>query len=469
MSAIVVAGDVLLDRDVVGAASRLCPDAPAPVVEEPETRSRPGGAGLAAAVLAAGGHAVRLVTALGDDGAGAELADLLARSGVEVLDLGRAGRTPEKVRVRAGRQSLARLDYGVEPGPPLEAPSGPRAERWLAGAEGILVSDYGQGVASSAPLRDRLSRAARAAPLVWDPHPRGAAPVAGTRVATPNDGEARIATGDHREGIAGARARGERLVRLWRTSAVSITLGPRGALMTTGSGSPLVAPATPAPDGVDACGAGDSFAGAMAAALAAGAVPSEALWAAVSAASDFVAAGGAASLDPGASPGGDGDDDPAVRRASAETLARRVRRRGGTVVATGGCFDLLHAGHIACLEAARRLGDCLVVCVNSDRSVARLKGPGRPVVPEEDRVATLLGLACVDAVTVFDEDTPARPLRELRPHVFAKGGDYAAGELPEEGIVREWSGEVVLLPYLGGRSSTALIERVRSGAGRRAS
>jgi len=127
------------------------------------------------------------------------------------------------------------------------------------------------------------------------------------------------------------------------------------------------------------------------------------------------------------------------------------------VVATGGCFDLLHAGHVESLRAARSMGDWLVVCLNSDRSVREIKGAGRPIVPEADRTAVLLALECVDAVLVFDEETPAAALRRLRPHVWAKGGDYSGVDLPESAVLAEWGGDAVVLPYLQGRSTTGLV------------
>jgi D-beta-D-heptose 7-phosphate kinase / D-beta-D-heptose 1-phosphate adenosyltransferase len=139
-----------------------------------------------------------------------------------------------------------------------------------------------------------------------------------------------------------------------------------------------------------------------------------------------------------------------------------VRRRGGTVVATGGCFDLLHAGHVSLLQSARALGDCLVVCLNSDDSVRRLKGPGRPVVPAADRAAVLSSLGCVDAVAVFHEDDPRRVLDRLRPDVFVKGGDYAHTVLPESELLASWGGQVVVVPYLPGRSTSRIIEEVGS-------
>jgi rfaE bifunctional protein nucleotidyltransferase chain/domain len=136
-----------------------------------------------------------------------------------------------------------------------------------------------------------------------------------------------------------------------------------------------------------------------------------------------------------------------------------VRARGGVVVATGGCFDVLHAGHVRMLRAARELGDCLVVCLNSDASVRRLKGPERPVNRQADRVEVLRALGCVDEVVVFPEDTPERVLRDLRPDVWVKGGDYTAELLPETAVVRHWGGRTVVVPYHRGRSTTEILSR----------
>jgi rfaE bifunctional protein nucleotidyltransferase chain/domain len=136
------------------------------------------------------------------------------------------------------------------------------------------------------------------------------------------------------------------------------------------------------------------------------------------------------------------------------------------VVAAGGCFDLLHAGHVALLRAARDLGDCLVVCLNSDASVARLKGPGRPLVGEQDRAAVLAGLRCVDAVVGFDEDMPEAVLSRLRPDIFAKGGDYAVAQLAEAALLASWGGQAVVLPYLEGRSSSHLMQQMEEATRR---
>jgi rfaE bifunctional protein nucleotidyltransferase chain/domain len=153
---------------------------------------------------------------------------------------------------------------------------------------------------------------------------------------------------------------------------------------------------------------------------------------------------------------------PRAAHVDATRLAADIRSRGGVVVAAGGCFDLLHAGHVRTLQAARRLGDCLVVCLNSDASVRRLKGAGRPLNSEHDRATVLLGLDCVDAVVSFDDDTPCNALAAVRPHLFVKGGDYEGLHLPEEDVLAEWGGHLVVLPLVEGHSTTRLVAAAKS-------
>lgn len=465
-SRVVVVGDALLDCDLDGRVERLCPDAPVPVVDAPIRTVRPGGAALAAALAAADGHDVVLVTALAGDAPGRELRSVLEAAGVDVVDLGLAGATPQKVRVRTDGRTLVRLDHGGPPGRvgPLTA----EAEQALETAAAVLVSDYGRGLTGEATLRHALGGIR--APLVWDPHPRGATPVPGVRLATPNRSEAGgLVPEVSGDGVPATAERARVLARRWQAAGVAVTLGSAGALLVEGDGLPLVVPAAAASGG-NACGAGDRFAATAAGCLAGGALPSEAVTDAVREASAFVAAGGSASFLRGGSGEVDTRDGaglllpPDGGVAAAERLVAEVRARGGTVVATGGCFDLLHAGHVRSLEAARALGDCLVVCLNSDRSVRRIKGPDRPVVGEADRAAVLAALGAVDAVAVFDEDTPAALLDRLRPDIFAKGGDYGLDALPEAALVARWGGQAVILPYVEGRSTTRMLEEaIRRG------
>ena len=447
---IVVVGDALLDVDLVGTASRLTPDAPVPVIDDVVTHERPGGAALAAVLAASSGAEVVLVTPLGDDDGADRLRALLAGR-VRLVEIPATSGTAVKQRIRVGDHSVARLDsggavatFGALPAAAAEA---------IATASAVLVADYGRGTTSAADVRAALS-AARG-PVVWDPHPRGADPVPSTRLVTPNGSEAaRVAgPGITGQGLAAVQARAQAVLAQWGVGAVAVTLGARGALLSYGEGAPMVVPATPVTGG-DPCGAGDSFAAAVTVALAGGAVTGEAVTAAVAAAGAFVGRGGATAWD--AAPATAEPTAPDV-----SSLLARVRAAGGTVVATGGCFDLLHAGHVATLRAARGLGDCLVVCINSDDSVRRLKGPTRPLVAAEDRARVLEALEFVDAVVVFGEDTPTTVLERIRPDVWAKGGDYAGADLPEAAVLRTWGGQAVVLPYLDGHSTTALVERSR--------
>jgi rfaE bifunctional protein nucleotidyltransferase chain/domain/rfaE bifunctional protein kinase chain/domain len=465
---LVIVGDALLDVDLVGEVSRVAPDAPVPVVADVAEHVRPGGAALAALFAARDGLDVVLVCPVADDAAAERLLDLLP--GVRVIALPCSGATAVKQRVLAGGQSLLRIDSGGNAGIVGAVPAAVGDALDEAGA--VLVSDYGRGTTSSPELRRILTSLPSRVPVVWDPHPRGADPTPGVHLVTPNADEARAATtrlggsssGDLTE-LAGVRKDAETLTTHWRALAVAITLGRRGALLSYGEGAPVMTPAQQV-TGSDPCGAGDRFAVSAAEALLGGAVLTEAVQEAVLAASAYVAAGGPASLRGPTQSARIQEPAGAMRtpRRSAVELAADVAAAGGTVVATGGCFDLLHAGHVATLRAARQLGDCLIVCVNSDDSVRRLKGRTRPLVPVQDRARVLEALECVDAVMVFAEDTPSEVLQQLRPHVWAKGGDYAGDEVPEAAVLEEWGGQAVVLPYLAGRSTTSLVEVAASSA-----
>ena len=448
---LVVVGDALLDIDVDGAAERLCPEAPVPVVDVGREWQRPGGAGLAALLAARSARDVVLITALGADESGDRVAGLLAGEvGLCVLPL--EGETPRKTRIRAGGQSVVRLDHGG--GRARQDPLPERVISLLRNASTILVADYGRGVVAHPEIRRLLAEAR--APVVWDPHPRGGDPVSGARLVTPNESEAAKFAGE-----GGTPDDLAAILREKWASPVAVTTGSRGAVLATEARTTTIpvpdAARVPASVRPDTCGAGDRFASAVAAALFEGASLADAVGTAVESAARFVAAGAATAV---SRPAAETEPEAAT---DVFSFAARVRRRGGRLVATGGCFDLLHPGHVKLLEQARSLGDALVVCLNSDSSVRALKGPSRPVTPAVGRKRVLEALEAVDMVAVFDEASPAPLLDRLAPDVWVKGGDYIEAELPEAAVVRRHGGEIVLVATVEGYSTTRILEGVHNG------
>lgn len=453
---LVVVGDVLLDRDLTGVVERICPHAPVPVVDQVKSDAAPGGAGLAALLGRQDGRLVVLVTALSDDVHGAMLTRLLSESGIHVIDLGLAGPTPVKTRVCShGRVLMMLSEAPARPAPVRRALTGQEADVVL-GASAVLVSDYGGRLLHEASVRAVLERATTAIPVVWDVHPAGADPVESVRLVTPNVREAE-ALADPVPGtsLAADVGRAENLLSKWAAASVAVTRGEAGAVLVRGVDAlPLVVPSPAVSDG-DSCGAGDRFAVTAAALLADGRLVSEAVVGAVEASARYVASRGSSatlSATAPAAPLAGGDD---VLR-----LVEDVRASGGAVVATAGCFDILHAGHVAMLQGARRLGDCLVVCLNDDDSIRRLKGDDRPIVPAPERASLLMALEAVSGVAVFSENRPDRVLREIRPDIYVKGGDYRIEQLAEAELVASWGGRTFLMPYVPRWSTSGIIDTI---------
>lgn len=442
---VTVVGDLLLDVDVEGDVERLTPYAPVPVLDVVTETRRAGGAGLVATLLHRDGDEVTLVTALSDDARAADLPPLL--DGITLA----AGRSPSptvvKTRIRSREQPIVRIDEGT--GTPEAPEVTPAMLEAVASADLIVVADYGRKLLADPALREAITTAATRVPVVWDPHARGAQPVPGV-VVTPNMGEARVFSGVEGGGVRFADEAALRLLTDWGVAAVVITMGGQGALLRrSADGLPLVA-SGPLVREADVNGAGDRFASALAVALGHGRELGEAVQAAVLETGRFLGAGGVATL---------ADVEPPVATTPEEdalAVVERVRAAGGTVVATGGVFDLIHAGHARTLRAARALGDCLIVLLNSDDSVRRLKGPERPLMGEQDRVDLMSALEVVDGVIVFGEDTPSDAIRRVRPDLWVKGGDYAAADLPEAAVLAEWGGRAVTVPFFPGRSTTKL-------------
>ncbi len=454
LSTLVVVGESCLDEDVEGYVRRIAPDAPVLVVEEARTLVRPGAAAHTAVWAARDAgrrHSAILLSALADDAGGDRIREAMAAEGVEVVDLGWSGPTTRKTRIRGNGQPLLRVDRGASSGAVLQPRLAcPALER----ADAVLVSDYGRGLTREPTIRTALGAAARRCPVVWDPHIRGGDPVAGVTVLTPNLTELQyLVDMDLEPDISSIREAARQLLDSGGAAAVAVTMSERGVLLVTAGAAQLVP--SPPVRVVDPCGAGDRFAAALTVGLRDGRRLDEAVEAAVAASADYVAADPAVR---GAAPvGADFGDETA-----ATAVVRAAHERGLRIVATSGCFDLIHPGHTRFLEEARGRGDMLVVLLNSDESVRRIKGPGRPITVARDRAAVLRSLASVDIVIPFDEDTPAEILRRIRPTIFVKGGDYVAMQLPEYAVLKEIGAEVEVLRYWPGYSTTGLISVVLS-------
>lgn len=465
--AVAVVGDVMLDEWLRGSADRLAREAPAPVVDIADRSVAAGGAANTAVNLAALGARVRLVSAVGDDPTGAELLAALRAAGVDTGSVAvcRDRRTMAKRRIVAADQLLVRIDDGDAAQAPLPdlsvlAPA-------VDGCAAVVVCDYGTGLlagdvaAALGELRPGLPL------LVVDAHHPGRWARLRPDLVTPNAAEAESLLGEpipkdgrQPEFLAARRAR---LREATGARAVAVTLDRDGAVLLDGDQPVHRTWARPAPDNHTA-GAGDTFCAALTVGLCCELTPMLAVELAQAAADVVVHRPGTSvcsveelSERLGSYHGTALDHD---RLAAAVAAHRAAGRR---IVFTNGCFDVLHRGHVSFLNEAKRLGDVLVVALNSDASVARLKGPGRPVNDVADRAAVVAALSCVDHVTVFDEDTPVRLLQALVPEIYAKGGDHHDELLAEAPVVRGYGGEVRILDYVPDRSTSATIQRIREG------
>ena len=465
----VVVGDVMLDVFERGRAARLAPDTPAPVLTGVATTCSPGGAANVAANLSALGAEVTMLAAIGDDTAGDQLLEKLEEGGIQTGSVirvpGRA--TVVKKRLVADGTTLARVDSGDKE-PLSYAVEEDLAERAAALAESndvVVVSDYSGGTVTQ-KVADALGTTEHACILLDSKDPLRLR-WQGLAAATPNHLEAQKALDlpvEADPGRVDAGAVGEALRREIGARAVVVTLAEEGAVVVVDE------EVTMRVDGrrvanPDVNGAGDTFLATFALSLGGDAEVRAATRLGVEAATLAVS-------HPGTAPVGMREllqrlpaEPIAERSGGLEEELERVRRSGGKVVFTNGCFDLLHRGHLFLLREARKLGDVLVVGLNSDASACRVKGPNRPVMLEEDRVELLEALPCVDHVVVFDEDTPESLIRRVEPDLHVKGGDHAGNRLAEESAVEEVGGEVIVLPLLPGRSASATIEHIRSSPG----
>ncbi|TQV62037.1 MAG: bifunctional D-glycero-beta-D-manno-heptose-7-phosphate kinase/D-glycero-beta-D-manno-heptose 1-phosphate adenylyltransferase HldE [Halothiobacillaceae bacterium] len=460
---VLVAGDVMLDRYWHGATSRISPEAPVPVVKVDADELRVGGAGNVALNIAALGAGATLAALTGEDEEARVLRERLEARRVACRLLATPGsRTITKLRVLSRHQQLIRLDF-EDDFPPESAAAMPQAvEAALDGAGALVLSDYAKGALGHAQAMIQSARAA-GVPVVVDPKGTDFERYRGASVLTPNLTEF--------EAVVGACAddatlveRGEELRDRLGLDALLITRSERGMTLLERGRAPLHLP-TRAREVFDVTGAGDTVVAVLAAGLAAGMGMPEATALANLAAGAVVGKLGTAtvSLDElreamrehAPLPTGMANEDTLVQ------VIARARAAGERVVMTNGCFDILHPGHITYLRQARALGDRLIVAVNDDDSVRRLKGSSRPVNGLDARMLMLAALSSVDWVVPFAEDTPERLICRLRPDVLVKGGDYRPEDIAGGRCVIEHGGEVSVLGFVEGHSTTGMIARIR--------
>ena len=468
---VLVVGDLMLDRYLVGGVARISPEAPVPVVRLEAERTTVGGAANVAANLAALGLQVTLAGWTGDDAHRAALLEALDGAGVDTRPVavvpGRS--TTTKTRVLANRQQLVRVDD--EETSSLADDERARFDDQVTGLlderyDAIVLSDYAKGVLSDGVCRAVIARArATETPVLVDPKSLDFSRYAGASAITPNASElaaaAHVDAFDESAMLAGA----ERLRRDLDLGAMVVTRGPRGITVVDRSGVHHVE--ARAREVFDVSGAGDTAVAALAAGVAAGLDWVDAAAGANLAAGVAVAHVGTVAVSPGEllqaiamdEPGRGALEAKICDLDSALAAVERWRAAGATVGFTNGCFDLLHAGHVSYLDWARGHCDHLIVGLNSDSSVTAQKGPGRPVVAERERATVLAGLAAVDIVTVFSEPTPLRLVEAIRPDVLVKGADYEEDDVVGAAEVRGWGGKVLLAPLVEGWSTTAVLER----------
>ncbi|KJS05376.1 MAG: heptose 1-phosphate adenyltransferase [Gammaproteobacteria bacterium BRH_c0] len=464
---VLVVGDLMLDRYWYGNTSRISPEAPVPVVKVGHTEDRIGGAGNVALNIASLGAGASLVAVVGRDEAADSLQLRLNSAGIRCdFQVSATHPTITKLRVMSRSQQLLRMDF-EEFFPPEDANElAAKTRAQLHNVKALVLSDYSKGA-----LHDPQALIAAATelgiPVLVDPKGADFSRYRGATLLTPNLHEFEV--------VAGSCAseheltdKGQALLREFDLGALLVTRGEQGMTLIRPAHAALHLPAR-AREVFDVTGAGDTVISVLAAALAAGQALPEAVALANIAAGIVVGKLGTATV-----------SGPELRRAIQQEQGSErgvvneeqllidlevARAHGERIVFTNGCFDILHAGHVGYLEQARRLGHRLVVAVNADESVKRLKGEGRPINPVERRMAVLAGLEAVDWVVSFADDTPERLLALLRPDILVKGGDYDKESVVGWQIVEAYGGEVRSLDFLDDCSTTAIVEKVRAGGG----
>lgn len=465
----VVVGDLMLDEYLWGATERISPEAPVPIVNVGREDLRLGGAGNVVNNLRVLGAQVALASVLGDDHDGEVIRERLQRAQVDVDALvhDHTRTTSRKTRILSGNQQMMRIDREStqEVEPQVEAQLLQKLSLKIAAADVIYLSDYGKGVLSKTLIQGIIEQAKKhKTPVIVDPKSTDYTRYCGATLLTPNRKEASLATGINIKDHNTLCAAGAQILALAQLEALVLTRSEQGMSIFQHNAEPVHLP-TRGREVYDVSGAGDTVLTVVGLGLAAGFSLEQAAFMANIAAGVVVGKVGTSTASPAelVEAAGfliAGSQTKICDPHALQIVLRRLRQMGRKVVFTNGCFDILHAGHVSYLQRARELGDLLVLGLNSDASVRRLKGETRPLVPEADRAVILAALACVDYVVIFEEDTPLELISLLQPDVLVKGNDYTEDEVVGAELVRQWGGRVALMPFVTGRSTTALVSKI---------
>lgn len=464
---ILVAGDVMVDEYILGDVDRISPESPVPVLVARDRLRKLGGAGNVVRNLVSMNAKVALFATVGKDEAGEWFKSSCEAMAVEAFWLKEDPTRPTtiKTRVVARNQQLVRIDveYVREIQSEIEAAAIEDIEKVMPQVRGVIISDYGKGFLTSRMLQVLFSSArANRLPVIVDPKGMDYTRYRGATYITPNVREASMASGIEIRDRQSLVKAGRIALEHAEAEGIIITRGREGMTLVTKQKDQdfRVKPV----EIVDVTGAGDTVVSALALAVASDLSIEEAISVANLAASLVVSRFGAASvtLDQMAeSLRGTTHSSKRVQLDEIGSVLRNHRIKGDSVVFTNGCFDLFHIGHLEILRQASALGDVLVVGVNSDKSVARIKGPGRPVVPESERVELIAALSFVDYLVVFNEDTPLHLIEEVRPDVLVKGEDWQGREVVGEEVVKARGGRVSFVRHVGDVSTTQILKRIK--------
>ncbi len=462
---ILVIGDIMLDRYWSGPTSRISPEAPVPVVKIGDIEDRLGGGANVALNVATLGCKTSLCGITGDDEAGKTVQQLLATSSINDVTIADSGNpTITKLRVLSRHQQLLRMDFEESLKNTSQEALLKKVSEVIHDVDAVIISDYAKGTVSSPEKIIALCKETNT-PVFVDPKGSNFDHYQNASYITPNLSEL--------EGIVGASDtqeeifnKAEGLCKDLALEGLLVTLSEKGMALIRNNEPPYHMP-TSARDVFDVTGAGDTVIATLAASYVSGADIQTAMRLANLAAGVVVGKLGTSTVSAQELSEALELDDKEIQKGqlSLEELVKQVdacRKKGEKIVFTNGCFDILHAGHVRYLKKAAKLGDQLIVGMNSDTSIKKLKGESRPIVPLAERMEVMSALNCVDWVVSFEDETPIKLITQISPDVLAKGGDYVAEDIVGFEHITKGGGKVVVLPFVDGCSTTSIVEKIKN-------